>query len=251
MGFPEVMSDVDTVAPADEAPVRMAHERHPPAIRWMHWINFPLLFVMMYSGLRIYWADDARAVGIGGWEWFHFFPDGFYEFFQLDFALARGIAFHFTFGWLFVLNGLAYVVYLAVSREWRHVVPDRAAWRDAGRVVLHDLHLRRDEPPQGRYNAAQQIAYTAVIVMGVVIVASGFAIYKPTQLSLLTALFGGYETARIVHFWTTLLLFGFFVVHVLQVARAGWRNLLAMITGFELDPEPPDAPAASRPEARA
>jgi hypothetical protein len=32
--------------------------RHSPATRWMHWINFPLLFVMIYSGILIYWADS-------------------------------------------------------------------------------------------------------------------------------------------------------------------------------------------------
>ena len=206
---------------------------HPAAIRWMHWINFPVLFVMIWSGLRIYWADDVRAVGIGSWEWFHLFPDGFYEALGLDRALARGIAFHFTFGWLFVLNGAAYLAYLAISGQWRHIVPDRPAWREAGQHLLHDLHLRADAPPQGRYNAAQRVAYTAVLAIAVLIVATGFAIYKPTQLAWLTAIFGGYDTARLLHFWSTIALFGFFLVHVVQVARAGWRQFVPMITGVE------------------
>ena len=47
----------------------------------MHWINFPILTVMIWSGLRIYWADLRHpfGVGIAGWHWFDLFPDGFNE----------------------------------------------------------------------------------------------------------------------------------------------------------------------------
>ena len=189
---------------------------------------------MIWSGLRIYWANDVYAFGIGGWTWFEFFPDGFYERLDLDRHLARGMAFHFSFAWLFVLNGLAYVAYTAVSGEWRHVVPGRKSISEAWQVFLHDLRIRKEAPPQGRYNAAQRLTYTAVIVLGVLAVLSGFAIYKPTQLGLLTALFRSYENARLVHFIVTISFVLFFVVHVLQVLRAGWGNFWSMITGYKL-----------------
>src|SRR6056297_2716926 len=128
------------------APV--ARLRHPRAIRWLHWVNFPLLFSLIWSGLRIYWAEDVYALGIGSWQWFAFFPDSVYETLGLERRLARGMAFHFTFGWLFVVNGLVYTVYLAVTGEWRHILPDRRSVREAGQVVLHDLHLRKDSPPR-------------------------------------------------------------------------------------------------------
>jgi thiosulfate reductase cytochrome b subunit len=211
---------------------RIAREVHPRAIRWLHWVNFPLLLVMVWSGLRIYWAEDVYAFGIGSWQWFAFFPDWFYQLLDLDRHLARGMAFHFVFGWLFVLNGIAYVVYLALSREWRHLIPDRQTWREAGRVVLHDLRLRRSAPPQGKYNAAQRVTYTIVLVMAALLVLSGFAIYKPTQLHPLPLLFGGYQGARLVHFTMTIGVSGFFLIHLVQVARAGWNNLRSMITGY-------------------
>src|SRR6056297_514631 len=147
------------------APV--ARLRHPRAIRWLHWVNFPLLFVMFWSGLRIYWAEDVYALGIGSWQWFAFFPDAVYETFGLERRLARGMAFHFSFGWL--------------------------------------------------------------------IVVSGFAIYKPTQLHPLPLLFGGYQGARLVHFTMTIGLVLFFLIHVLQVARAGWNNFRGMVTGYEIE----------------
>ena len=212
----------------------VARLRHPRAIRWTHWINFPLLIVMVWSGLRIYWAEDVYAFGFGSWQWFAFFPESVYETLGLERRLARGMAFHFAFGWLFVINGLVYAVYLAVTREWRHIIPDRRAWREAGQVVLRDLRLRRTAPPQGLYNAAQRIAYTTALLMAAIVVVSGFAIYKPTQLHPLPLLFGGYQGARLVHFWMTIGLVLFFLVHSLQVLRAGWKNFRAMVTGYEV-----------------
>jgi thiosulfate reductase cytochrome b subunit len=219
----------------DESGDRIARLVHPRAIRWLHWINFPLLFIMMWSGLRIYWAHDVYAVGIGSWQWFAFFPDSVYETLQLDRKLAKGIAFHFAFGWLFVINGAIYATYLAVTGEWRHIVPDRHSPREATDVVLHDMKIKKQAPPQGKYNAAQRISYTVVLVMALIIVVSGFAIYKPAQLHPLPLLFGGYQGARFVHFWMTVGLFLFFLVHVLQVIRAGWGNFRSMVTGYQIE----------------
>lgn len=205
----------------------------------MHWINFPILTIMIWSGLRIYWADvrDPFGFGVGlvGWHWFDFFPDAVNERLGLERRLARGMAFHFTFGWFFAINGVAYGLYIWRSGEWRQLLPDRGSARDALQVTLHDLKLsRKPLPPQARYNAAQRLSYTLIIALGAVAVLTGLAIYKPTQLNPLTTLFGGYETARTVHFFTTIAFLVFFVIHILQVVRAGFSNFWSMITGYEV-----------------
>lgn len=227
---------VDPDATGSSAPPReFARKKHPLALRWMHWVNFPVMMIMVYSGMRIYLADDDFAFGIGGWEIFKFWPVSVNETLQLERRLAKGLAYHLTFGWFFVINGVAYLSFLAFRGNWRHIVPDRQALRDAGHVVLHDLKLAKQAPAtRGKYNGAQRIAYSAVVVMGTLLVLSGFAIYKPTQLALLTALMGGYEFARLIHFTMTILLMLFFLTHVLQVARAGWRNFASMVGGYEL-----------------
>lgn len=219
----------------DAAPAPVARLQHPRAIRWLHWINFPLLAIMIWSGLRIYWAEDVYAFGIGDWEWFAFFPEVIYDKLDIGRRLARGMAFHFSFGWLFVINGLIYTIYLAKSGEWRHIVPDRRSIPEAKDVVLHDLHLRADAPAQGRYNAAQRISYTIVLVMAAIVVISGFAIYKPSQLHPLPLLFGGYQGARLIHFTMTIGILLFFLVHVLQVIRSGWNNFRGMVTGYVIE----------------
>ena len=108
------------------------------------------------------------------------------------------------------------------------------ALRDSWQVLLHDLHIRKEAPARrGRYNEAQRLTYSLVLVLGALAIASGFAIFKPTQLSPLTWLLGGYTSARVIHFAVTIAFIVFFVVHIAQVARAGWRNFTSMVTGYE------------------
>jgi thiosulfate reductase cytochrome b subunit len=100
-------------------------------------------------------------------------------------------------------------------------------------VLLHDLHIRKQAPPFTKYNSAQQIAYTAIIVMGFGSILTGLAIYKPIQFGWLVWLLGGYEAARLEHFILTIGYCLFFAIHILQVIRAGWKNFQSMVTGFE------------------
>ncbi len=237
--------EIETLEPGDQdgsdGSERTAKLKHTRASRWMHWINFPVLTIMIWSGMRIYWADlqDPFAVGVGDLD-FEFWPKALNQKLGLKSVLARGMAFHFTFGWFFALNGLAYGLYLWRSGEWRQLIPERGSWKDSTQVFLHDIGIGRSKPlpPQARYNGAQRITYTLVLFMGAVVVLTGFAIYKPTQLSPLTRLFGGYEWARGIHFATTIGFLIFFVIHILQVLRSGFSNFASMVTGYELDPKP-------------
>jgi len=214
--------------------MKRIEKKHPLAIRWFHWINFPVLFVMIYSGLLIYWANDVYTIQAGQKIFFKFFPDGFYKALTIPFRLAQGMALHFFFMWIFFLNGLAYVIYTAVSGEWKYLLPGRRALKEAWQVLLHDLYLSKKKPPLRKYNAAQQIAYTGIIIMGIGSILTGLAVYKPTQLYWLTKILGGYEWARGEHFILTIGYVLFFCVHILQVVRTGWNNFRAIVTGWEV-----------------
>jgi thiosulfate reductase cytochrome b subunit len=218
--------------------MRKVISKHPLAIRWFHWINFPVIGVMIWSGILIYWANDIYAIRIAGKPIIKFFPNSFYQALHIPFRLAEGMAYHFVFMWLFFINGLLYVTYTVVSGEWRYLLPNRRSLREAWLVVLHDLHLRRTAPPQLKYNAAQRLAYTGIIVMGAGSLLTGLSIYKPIQFSWLTFLCGGYEAARAEHFILTIGYCLFFLIHIVQVVLAGWNNFQSMVTGFEVLPEP-------------
>ena len=213
-------------------------EKHPLAIRWAHWINFPVLSIMIWSGMLIYWANDEYSITLFGHKLFQFFPEGFYKFLHIPFRLAEGMSFHFLFMWFFAINGFVYVLYTIFSGEWRELVPDRRSFKEAWQVLLHDLHIRRMLPPQKKYNAAQKIAYTSIIVMGFGSLMTGLAIYKPVQFGWITWLCGGYHLARIIHFALTIGYVLFFVIHIVQVILAGWNNFRSVVSGFEIVKEP-------------
>jgi thiosulfate reductase cytochrome b subunit len=220
--------------------MKVIKEKHSFLMRWTHWVNFPILAIMIWSGLLIYWANDVYTVTLFGHTFYRFFPPGVYKALHIPFRLAEGMAFHFLFMWFFALNGLLYVAYTVFSGQWRQLLPNRHSFKEAWLVLLHDLHIRKMAPPRQKYNAAQRIAYTAIIFMGFGSLVTGLAIYKPVQLYWLVWICGGYSFARILHFILTIGYVLFFIIHVVQVLLAGWNNFRSVISGFETEeiPEP-------------
>ncbi|SES01876.1 cytochrome b/b6 domain-containing protein [Pedobacter rhizosphaerae] len=209
-------------------------EKHAFLMRWTHWVNFPVLAVMIWSGMFIYWANDAYGISIFGVTYIKFFPEWFYNYFHIPQRLAEGMAYHFLFMWFFFLNGLLYIIYTIFSGAWRELMPQKNSFKEAWLVLLHDLHIRKTIPPHKKYNAAQRIAYSAIILMGLGSVITGLAIYKPVQFYWLCWLCGGYHFARIIHFALTIGYVFFFLIHILQVALAGWNNFRSVVSGFEV-----------------
>ena len=236
------MTDPETTQPIaqkhaghSKPKLTVLEKKHPLAIRWFHWINFPVLFIMMWSGILIYWANDVYSLKFIGIN-FHFFPAEWYTKFSWDSRLAEGMAWHFTFMYFFAINGLLYVLYLIFSKEWKQIVPDRKSTKQAIHVILHDLYIIKKPLPRQKFNGAQKFAYTSIILMGFGALVTGLAIFRPLQLPWLTALLGGYEFARILHFAIMIGFCLFFLVHVAQVIKAGWNNFRAMVTGYEMAP---------------
>jgi thiosulfate reductase cytochrome b subunit len=166
------------------------------------------------------------------------FSQGGWKALHIPYRLAEGMSLHFFVMWFFAINGILYVAYTIISGEWRELVPNRRSFIEAIQVTLHDLHLRKEAPPQTKYNGAQRIAYTSIVVMGLGSLLTGMAIYKPVQFAWLAAIFGGYEMARFFHFWLTVGYVLFFVVHIAQVVRTGWNNFRSMVIGAELEEVP-------------
>ncbi|MGC2399576.1 MAG: cytochrome b/b6 domain-containing protein [Acidobacteriaceae bacterium] len=233
----------DAAARVPVSPTIHLEKKHPLAIRWMHWVNFPVLFTMIWSGLLIYWNDSDNAyhhphavyrVGLGPITLFRFFPHWFWQAMDAPYHVTQGLGYHFFFMWIFAINGFLYVLYTVFSGEWRFVIPDRESLKQAILVTLKDLHLSKYLPPQTKYNGGQKIAYTSVIFMGAGSLITGLSIYKPTQAHWLTTLLGGYEMARWEHFLLTIGFCGFFAIHVTQVVLAGWNNFRSMVSGLEV-----------------
>jgi thiosulfate reductase cytochrome b subunit len=205
------------IDPAGEAVAVFASGTiHPVWLRITHWINAVAVVVMIGSGWEIYNASPLfpfnfpKTITIGGW-------------------LAGALLWHFAAMWLFVVNGLVYVTLGILTGRFRRkllpihpgqvIVDVRAALR--GRLSHDDVSV---------YNAVQKLLYLGVILAGVVVVLSGLAIWKPVQLQELTALFGGYDFARYVHFAAMAAIVGFLLIHVIM-AFVVPKSLRAMIIG--------------------
>jgi thiosulfate reductase cytochrome b subunit len=204
--------------------------QQPLLIRVTHWLNVPLLVIIAGSGLTI--LNSFPDMGPKGSPYF-WYPHGkpAPELLTIGGWLAGARHIHFGVAWFLALNGLIYVVYLIASGEWRR------RWfqvrRDAGNALqtaLYYVRIRKLPPEQGLYNGLQRFAYTSAIVLAVLEVLSGLALYKPVQLSLLAALFGGYDGARAIHL-LCLIALGLFTLGHLTLVALHPRELLTIFTG--------------------
>jgi len=204
-------------APITTADTAMAPVIHPLWVRVTHWVNVLAMFMMIGSGWQIYDASPLfrflsfpRQIALGDW-------------------LAGALLWHFAAMWLLVINGVIYVsLGILTGRFRRKLLPIRpsevigdltAALR--GRLAHDDLSV---------YNAVQRLLYLGVILAGVLIVMSGLSIWKPVQFKYLTDLFGGYDTARYVHFFAMSSIVAFLTIHI-ALALIVPKSLRAMITG--------------------
>ena len=188
----------------------------PAWVRIVHWINALAMILMIMSGWQIYNASPlfnftfSRSITLGGW-------------------LGGALQWHFAAMWLLMVNGLVYLTLGLITGRFRRkllpitvdgVVGDtRAAL--TGKLSHADLTT---------YNYVQKLLYAGIIAVGIIIVLSGLAIWKPVQLQWLTALFGGYDVARYVHFFCMAAIVGFLVIHV-ALALLVPKSLRAMIIG--------------------
>lgn len=253
MAESEALSQAQVSAP--ESSKWKVVPKHSLATRWFHWINFPVMAIMVWSGLIIYWANDEYTLHLFGKQ-FHFFPTetpadrtlfpwgpanwyhpsiGGHELFRLDARLGEGRAWHYVILPIFVVNGILYFIYLIASKSYKELFPDRKSWRQAIDVILVDSFLSKKKLPKQKFNGAQKVTYTGIIFLGGLEAITGLVMVRPVQFPWLAALVGGYQTARLIHFIAMLAFVGFFVIHVVQVVRAGWNNFRSMITGYELE----------------
>jgi thiosulfate reductase cytochrome b subunit len=208
-------------------------KRHHGLVRLAHWLNAVVLFGMIASGLQIYAAFSH--FGIRGEPLPLPNPlDGtrIPEWGRLGGWLAGGLNWHFALAWPFVITGLVYLAFLGLTGEWRALLFRPRDIGPAAQMQLYYLRLRKDHPPQGKHNPLQKGAYTFIVVLGALSALTGFAIYKPVQLSWLTSLFGGYELARYWHFVAVWVFIAFTLLHIVLVFVADPASLRAMITGW-------------------
>lgn len=214
------MSSVSDPPTARHAVQTQAQTQHPVQPLWLrvtHWINALAILIMVTSGWQIYNASPLfqaltfpSAVTLGGW-------------------LGAATQWHFAAMWLLVGNFIVYLALNVVTGRLR-----RRMFPLSVKTVLGDafaaLRGKLGHDDLSRYNAVQKFAYLAVIADLSLVILSGLVVWKSVQFPLLRALMGGYDNARVVHFFGMSFLVAFFVVHVAMVALVP-RSLVSMIRG--------------------
>lgn len=239
--------------------------RHHALVRFSHWMNIPILLLLGLSGMSIYWASPvfnhaADATGntdtladIGRWVVAHVpFCHGYsnpdqwvYNHVSLGTGLlAPALRLHWLCVYLFILNGLLYVIGLALGKGYRSLLPRRTDVRDSAAMIVYYLGLLpakvrkkswKHPTVTTKYNSLQRGAYFAMPMAGLLAVMTGWAMHKPVQLGWLAALFGGYDWARVWHFWLTWIFAAFVIPHVILVAADGFNTFRSMITGWTIE----------------
>src|SRR5579871_3977671 len=188
----------------------------PAWVRAMHWANAFAMILMIMSGWQIYNASPLfgftfpRSITLGGW-------------------LGGALLWHFAAMWLLMVNGLAYLITGFASGRFKNKlfpISPRGVISDA----LSALTFKLAHDDLSKYNQVQKLLYAGIIVIGVLIVLSGLSIWKPVQLQYLTALFGGYDIARYVHFFCMASIVAFLGIHVVLAVLVP-KSLRAMIIG--------------------
>ncbi|HZQ70373.1 MAG TPA: cytochrome b/b6 domain-containing protein [Terriglobales bacterium] len=205
---------------------------HPWPVRFSHWVNTVALLVLVGSGFQIFRAFPSfgekipqqdllhwpKSLAIGGW-------------------LGGGLQWHLTFMWIYVATGLFYVLYQAGSGNYRQVLFMPRDIPGVWPMVRHYFFFGPKPPEREVYNPLQKLAYTSAILLGLLSVLTGLAIWKPVQFSWLASWMGGFHYARIWHFAVMWAILFFVFGHLVMVVLHGWNNFVSMLTGWKKDPD--------------
>ncbi len=188
----------------------------PVFVRLTHWLNAIAVIIMIMTGLKIYNASPIfdfmipKVITLGGW-------------------LGGALLWHFAFMWLLIVNGLIYLLLnFSTGRIWKKFFP--LSPRELLSDLLNTFRGKLSHEDLSKYNAVQKLAYLSAIIDLILLVASGLVIWKSVQFPLLRDLMGGFDNARIVHFFAMCFITFFITVHLVMVALVP-KTLLIMISG--------------------
>jgi thiosulfate reductase cytochrome b subunit len=223
--------------------------RHSAIVRFTHWITALCFLALLITGgeivmshPRFYWGETGNVMTK--------------PLFKLPVAASRASVptgygyvlpdqngwsryLHFQTAWALVLTGLLYFVFGVFSGHFRkNLVPAKAdsSWRVLASVIVNHLRFRRpSEAEAWSYNALQRVTYLVVIfILFPLVIWTGLAM-SPAFVSAVPAsvtVLGGQQSARTIHFFVSVFLLLFLLVHVAMLFIAGfWPRVRAMITG--------------------
>jgi thiosulfate reductase cytochrome b subunit len=250
--------------------------RHTRVVRVTHWVNLVCIALLLFSGLQIfnahpmlYWGQygadaDKPFVSLGAFYGPNHSLMGITQIGPIKFKstglfgvshneirgyprwltlpasrnLAVGRRWHFFMAWIFVLNGLVYLVSSAINRHFtRDLVPTKAQLKPSHvwQSIVDHARFKHPVGEEARdYNVLQKVAYLGVIVLMALMVLTGLTMSPGIDAfaPVLVWVFGGRQSARSIHWICANLIVLFVLIHVIEVFIAGVVNEIgSMITG--------------------
>lgn len=215
----------------------------PAVVRITHWVSALAIFILIGSGIQIFFAFPSfgpkipqhnlfavpqtfHALSIG--SWFHSLALGQW--------LAGAEWWHFTFMWVFIACAISYAAYEIVSRHYRTLLFVSRDVPGVWPMIRHYFFFGGKPEQTEQYNALQKLAYTTALLLGAISILSGLVMWNPVQLSWIAWVVGGFHYARIVHFAAMCGLLVFIAGHIIMVLLHGWSNFTSMLTGWNRKP---------------
>ena len=236
---------------------------HTAWVRVSHWIAAVSVLALVFTGVemlmvhpRLYWGEAgndltpalielpiSRNHRHGGWTGTTPFfatansPVSAIRTFDIFNYNGWGRSLHFLAAWTLVIPGIIYVLNGLAAGHFRARVWPRGG-ELAPRRIWQDVvdHLRlRVRPATGGpdYGVLQKFAYTFVIfVAAPLMVLTGITMSPAVTATFpgLLGLFGGYQSARTIHFFTFVAIGAFAIAHVVMVVRSGFRRQMKGMT---------------------
>jgi thiosulfate reductase cytochrome b subunit len=238
------------VASSDSAiPARPITSRHSALARITHWITSLCFLALLVSGVeivishpRFYWGEAGNVLTQPLFKLpipssRNTVPTGYGYVLPDQNGWSRYL--HFQAAWVLVFTGLLYTFYAFISGHFRKdLLPRKAdlSWQVVSTEIANHLRFKRPSAAEAwSYNVLQRLSYLFVIfILFPLVVWTGLAM-SPAFVSAFPATvtwLGGQQSARTIHFFLTLALVLFLLVHVMMVFLAGFRSRMrAMITG--------------------
>jgi thiosulfate reductase cytochrome b subunit len=244
------MSDSAWAATSAAAfPGRTVAARHSALVRVTHWITTLCFLALLVTGVeilishpRFYWGEAGNVntpplfkIPIPASR--ALVPTGYGYVLPDQNGWSRYL--HFQTAWVAVLTGLLYIIYSFFSGHLRKNLlpaePDRS-WRALASEIANHVRFKRPAAEEAwSYNLLQRITYLVVIfVLFPLVIWTGLAM-SPAIASVfpsLVSVLGGQQSARTIHFFVSVFLFLFLLVHIVMICLAGFRSRMrAMIVG--------------------
>ena len=238
------------------APAKTVPSRHSALVRVTHWITTLCFLALLLSGVeivishpRFYWGE---AGNINTPTLFKIpipasrssVPTGYGYVLPDQNGWSRYL--HFQAAWVAVLTGLLYVISSLFSGHLRrNLLPGGAdlSWRSFSTAIADHLRFKPpSEEESWSYNLLQRLTYLLVIfILFPLVIWTGLAM-SPAIASVFpgaVSVLGGQQSARTLHFFVTVFLVFFLLIHILMIGLTGFRNRMrAMITGRGMNKEP-------------